>query len=734
MQVTDPAEAADGPSDSTTALDGLLWPSAGLALCLTLVATWLFLVSGESTSGVAVLTAAGASALLSLIAWQEGAVARGESSARTGEVDFGLLLAVLVRHRDLVAVAGITAVAAVLRLWALDTVPPGLHGDEGWTGIDARRVLSEGWIGPYVTSALGQPAGPLYWVAGVLKVTGDSVYAVRFSLALLGIATIPLTYVATRLMFDRTTGFIAALLLAFLAWHIHFSRIAFMVISWPLLEMMATALLFAALKGQNKTMYFAMAGAVLGLGVYSYNAYPLFVIAVGIFLVAALFHSKVTLTKRVSHYAILGLCAAIVALPMLLYVVDPDKDYFAHHRAFSYLGRDEFEGASVSEKADLLVDRWANWVKGMTMEAQPDGADAAGAVPILHWSTTVLFLAGIAFCLWNAKKLESQYLLLMLLVIPIATVVTIGGGFRRTLGIAPYVAIIAAIPLAKAWLRAGTFNPLLRGATRLSIAAVLLTVMGFNYIQYFEKTAESSAMRSVFPVEITRASEYVAELPGEPYVYFFSDRWSYNYETRRYLASGLDGEDRSQKFGKRQDFDFDRRRDSVVVLLAPYLGRLEALKQMHPNGVEYHGRYDDRTIFIGYYLPAEAATEPRPDPNSEIRTRDEERRSDLAVLASALKSLLEAQGGYPSTNGNIQSACRYRAIDQLCVLEPEVGSDAFLDPRGNQEKYGYWYKSDGKTYSLFASMEGPVADTESCPPERHLQAENVKNVLCVRSP
>ncbi len=28
------------------------------------------------------------------------------------------------------------------RLVLLTEIPPGLHGDEGWTGIDARRVLT----------------------------------------------------------------------------------------------------------------------------------------------------------------------------------------------------------------------------------------------------------------------------------------------------------------------------------------------------------------------------------------------------------------------------------------------------------------------------------------------------------------------------------------------------------------------------------------------------------------
>jgi len=44
---------------------------------------------------------------------------------------------------------------------------------------DGWRVQKEGWIGPYVESASGQPTGPLYWAAGVLAL----LYLPRFAAA-----------------------------------------------------------------------------------------------------------------------------------------------------------------------------------------------------------------------------------------------------------------------------------------------------------------------------------------------------------------------------------------------------------------------------------------------------------------------------------------------------------------------------------------------------------------------
>src|ERR1700674_215736 len=83
---------------------------------------------------------------------------------------------------DIAIITAITLLAAVLRIWRLGTVPLGLHGDEAWTGLDARRVLREGWIGAYVPSAVGQPTGPLYFTALLFKFMPQTTFTLRLSM------------------------------------------------------------------------------------------------------------------------------------------------------------------------------------------------------------------------------------------------------------------------------------------------------------------------------------------------------------------------------------------------------------------------------------------------------------------------------------------------------------------------------------------------------------------------
>ena len=112
------------------------------------------------------------------------------------------------RWKTALVPACIIVAAAALRIWQLDVVPLGLHNDEAWTGINAREVLRDGWIGPYLyPSGLGQPAGPVYVTALLFSVLPQTTFTLRLSMALFGIAAVALTYGAGRAMFDRTTGF-----------------------------------------------------------------------------------------------------------------------------------------------------------------------------------------------------------------------------------------------------------------------------------------------------------------------------------------------------------------------------------------------------------------------------------------------------------------------------------------------------------------------------------------------
>ena len=92
---------------------------------------------------------------------------------------------------ELGVVVLLTIAAGILRIYRVAEVPGGLPGDEALTGLDALRIVREGWIGPYVGSALGQTTGPLYFTALVFALSEPTTFTLHMSMALFGVATIP---------------------------------------------------------------------------------------------------------------------------------------------------------------------------------------------------------------------------------------------------------------------------------------------------------------------------------------------------------------------------------------------------------------------------------------------------------------------------------------------------------------------------------------------------------------
>jgi hypothetical protein len=111
---------------------------------------------------------------------------------------------------------------------------------------------------------------------------------------------------------------------------------------------------------------------------------------------------------------------------------------------------------------------------------------------------------------------------------------------------------------------------------------------------------------------------------------------------------------------------------------------------------------------------------------------DVKRVDDLRRVAGALTAYKDRTGSFPSTGGNLQSACVYEAIDKLCQLRGEVGAETLGDPRGDRLRNGYWYASDGSSFTLYAVLDGSVPSENRCTPRDATLARR-SNVYCVSS-
>ena len=649
---------------------------------------------------------------------------------------------------DLAILAGLAVVAAIVRLVMLEEIPPGIHGDEAWTGIDARRVLDEGWIGPYVTSALGQPTGFLYLAAPFVKLFGNTVFAIRVVSALTGTATVLVTYLAFRVMFNRPTGVIAAFFLAVTVWHLHFSRIAFTVISWPLLEMLTLLFLFLGLK-TGRWHWYGLAGLALGLGAYTYNAYPVFIIALGFVigwlgLGAAIARVRGLRSNRdlllfAGRMALLASIAILAALPLIRYAADDKNDYFAHHRGISVFDTEAWEQGDLLDRADVLIDGTRDFIRAAFWSGQPDGGDGAGHQAMIDRVSLLLVIIGLGIFVWRWRQPGSIAALLMVAILPFATIVTVNGTFRQSIGMVPFLAVLAAAPLALWWQQTRKLPPALRNASYATIVVIIGFVAYSNLSFYFDDFPDTPVAQVTFGHEITDASLFVRDLSTDNFVYFYSGRWSYFYETRRYLAPDHQGEDRSEKYGS-GGFDLTPGDDVDIayVFLDPYLEQADAVAQLYPGGTLVEGGDSFRAYLlprsVAPDLPSNAA-KPTPVPpevadEAQAISRDVLRIQDLGTIRQALEGYRDAEGEYPDTGDLGQTLCAYVELDVGCALQDILGTIPH-DPEVGPDNDGYWYISNGSAYTLYAFRE-----TDSFPAcQEHPEfLERYESLHCIHGP
>jgi hypothetical protein len=261
-----------------------------------------------------------------------------------------------------------------------------------------------------------------------------------------------------------------------------------------------------------------------------------------------------------------------------------------------------------TDKADIIWSQLKIWFGAYAWQGVPDLIDGASPDrrPMLDTLTVGLFVAGVGYAVYNWRQTPHLLALTLLAIIPLTSLMQTNSTYRGVLGLAPFVAFFAALPLALIWTKAGTMSKELYRGAGYALVIVAITMIGYTSLHtYFSSWANSPLFPWVYTQELSEASEYLADLDDEPYVYFYSGRWRFDYETRQFLAPGFEGEDRSRRFGRRQDDVItDRSRDSMFLLLDPYLDRIENIKRLYPGGEEYTYRDGNQVLFIAYRVPA----------------------------------------------------------------------------------------------------------------------------------
>jgi 4-amino-4-deoxy-L-arabinose transferase-like glycosyltransferase len=164
-----------------------------------------------------------------------------------------------------------------LRVHLLPELPPGLHYDEAANAILAGDIGLRGARPVFITGYTGKET-LFFWLAGgMMRLVGESVFALRLTAAFTGVLTVAAGSWLARELWPRRPWIAVwvALLLATAFPHVLFSRLGFRAITLPLMATLTLAALWRSSRLRS-AHWAVIAGLWLGLTAHTYLAARLF--------------------------------------------------------------------------------------------------------------------------------------------------------------------------------------------------------------------------------------------------------------------------------------------------------------------------------------------------------------------------------------------------------------------------------------------------------------------------
>lgn len=165
-------------------------------------------------------------------------------------------------------------VAALLRVVALGRIPANLGGDEGTQLTASLNLIARPLDNPFATGWYSVPTMSFLAYGVAMRLFGATMAGGRALSALVGVLTVLTTFALGRTLGGRKAGWLAALVMTFSAYHIHYSRLASNQIFDPLIGTLSLWLVWRAAASPAEDPWrepaWGLAGVVAGLGWYGY--------------------------------------------------------------------------------------------------------------------------------------------------------------------------------------------------------------------------------------------------------------------------------------------------------------------------------------------------------------------------------------------------------------------------------------------------------------------------------
>jgi len=414
------------------------------------------------------------------------------------------------KNKTIILLLLILSIATFLRVWQLDSAPPGLYPDEAMNANDALTSLNNNQFKLFYPENNGREGLYFWLIALAFKIFGVSIWSLRFTSAIIGTLTVLGIYLLTKELFSKKIALLSSFFLAISFWHINFSRIGFRAILVPFLMCFSFYFLLRAFR-KNNILNYIWAGVFFGLGFYSYIAFRVAVIFLGIIIL-----TQIIKDMRWSNLWKIGLFLVvifIVALPIGIYFLNNPLDFTGRTGGVSIFSTEQplLEFGKSAVKIFFMFNVFGDW----------NWRHNYAGSPMLVWPIGILFILGMISTikkLFSSEKYQSIFLLSWFAVMLLPAILTYEGmpHALRAIGIIPVVYIISA--LGGFWLFEKLSLAKMKSAKYLAAFLLIFIILypGFrNFNKYFFDWAKKPETAMSFSNDYVKIGEYLNSLPDQ---------------------------------------------------------------------------------------------------------------------------------------------------------------------------------------------------------------------------
>jgi hypothetical protein len=448
-------------------------------------------------------------------------------------------------RRTWLALGGLLLAALLLRIVALGRIPANLGGDEGTQALLGLKIL-EGRLGnPFATGWYSVPNFSFLLYGITMRIVGATITGARLLSVLAGTLTVLTTWGLGRALGGRRVGWVAAIVVAFFAYHVHFSRLASNQVFDPLIATVVFWALAPVVRGQRSADWrWGVAGIVSGFGWYLYFGARWVTVMVVLVVLWRVLSEPRFLQRHRRGLALFVAGWLVVALPLIFWYLAHPADLTARYNAVSifasgWLER-EVELTGKSAFALLLQQAWKavtafHLTSDPTFWYRPER-------PLLDFVLSALMLVGMIAAVlrwrWPSRGLTLLWFW--------STLIMAWGVTENPPSSQRGILLVPAVALLCAWGSEALFDlwPQHRRWVRVSVVGLLAVALVLNVGFYFAVYTPRRIYGNPTAEVATEIAHFVQSNPHPGEVYFFGrPHLHWDFGTLAFLLRDQPGED-----------------------------------------------------------------------------------------------------------------------------------------------------------------------------------------------